>query len=362
MNDQAGFTRRAAILILAGIAVGGIILGAVLIAARVRRSTGEGLNAERRAELRERLDHDPRSIFIYDPVLSYRLKPDFRGIRHDSASDPHRTNSRGILGGKEINPDPTVRKVLFLGDSVVYGSRLPLEENFVSRLGEAADDSCQLLNAGVPGWSTHQELEFYRLYLADLPVDLVAIVFSLNDLLRFEWVWRDERSFQMSPELRGLGGLLQSRLTDLKLSRLRARFREDESLRPLTELNNTCLYAYLPAAWERYRKDIRPALEVLAVRRDIVLLAVPALPQLEALERGGDPEIVLYPQRRLQELSREAGIGYLDLLPAFQSAEGERNPELFLPGDTLHLSGEGHRRAAEWLQPRLLQPVTSDRN
>jgi len=354
MDDQSGYAKWAPGLLLAGLAGGLIVLGGLVIRERVRKASGIPLNEEQKAELRENLDHNPRSIFTYDPDLSYRLKPDFRGLRHDSSDELHLTNSRGLLGAEEVNPDPAVRKVIFLGDSVTYGSHLPFKKAFVSRMGEAADDSRQLLNAGCPGWSTHQELGFFRLYLSDLPIDEVVVVFTLNDLLRFEWVWRDERSFQMSPELRGLGGLVQSRLTDLKLSRLRSRFRADDTLRPLAALNNTCLYAYLPEAWERYREDIRPALEALIAKRSIILAAVPARPQLESLNRGGDPARVLFPQRRLEELARETGIGYLDLLPAFRAAEGDYDTGHFLTGDKLHLSPKGHRRVAERMRTELL--------
>ncbi len=108
--------------------------------------------------------------------------------------------------------DSSVRKILFLGDSVAYGEHVPYEDTFISRIARAAGPAYQLLNTGCPGWSTHQELEAYRKYFSDIPVEAVVIIFVLNDLLHFEWVWRDDHSFQMSAELRGLGGLAHSQL------------------------------------------------------------------------------------------------------------------------------------------------------
>jgi len=351
-----------AVIILSGLAGAGLFLGGRMIGDRIRGTAGAGLNEEQREELRGKLDNNPRSIFLYDPVISYRLKPGFRGLRHDSLADPHVTNSRGILGSEEVAPDFATRNLLFLGDSVAYGSHVPFPEIFTSRMGEEAGDDIRFFNAGCPGWSTHQELEFYRLHLSDLPFDRVVIVFCLNDLLRFEWVWRDERSFQMSAELRGLGGLIDSRLTDLRLKNLRAGFRRDPDLEPLAELNNTCLTAYLPGAWDRYQEEVAPALRELAEERKVILAPVPARPQLEAINRGGGPETVLFPQRKLEGLARELGVGYLDLLPAFRSGDGKYDPGLFLPGEkgVLHLSPEGHRRVAEWLRPRL-DPETRPR-
>lgn len=351
MAEYRKSLNRTVIVLLVALAGGGLFLGGRLIRDRVRKAAGVPLDEGRKEELRGELDHNPRSLFLYDPVISYRLKPSFRGLRHDSPADPHLTNSRGLLGEEEVDPDPAVRKLLFLGDSVAYGSHVSFEETFITRMGAAAAGTFQILNAGCPGWSTHQELEFYRLYLSDLPVEGIVIVFTLNDLLLFEWVWRDERSFQMSAELGGMGGLAQSRWTDWRLSGLRDGFREDAGRRPLAELNNTCLAAYLPGAWARYREEIGPALEKIAEGRAVVLAPVPARPQLEALNRGGDPETVLSPQRRLEELARKLEIEYLDLLPAFREEEGAGNDPLFL--DDLHLSPEGHRRLAEWLWPRL---------
>ncbi len=338
-------------------AAGVILTGWLLVRAMVRRAGGVPLDRRRTEELRRKLDNNPKSIFAFDPFISYRLKPSFRGRRHDSETDLHLTNSRGLLGEEEVNPDPTVKKILFLGDSVAYGSHVPFEDIFISRMAGAAGGGFQLLNAGCPGWSSHQELSFYRLYLFDLPIDAVVVVFTLNDLLRFEWVWRDEQSFQMSAELRGLGGLVQSRWTSRELGGLRRSFSAQENLRPLAGLNNTCLSAYLPGRWSRFAEEIGPGLRELAGSRKVILAAAPARPQLEALNAGGEPATVLYPQRMLKELARGTAIPFLDLLPAFRDPAGSYDTGLFLPGEPgiLHLSPEGHRRLAEWLWPKINQ-------
>ncbi len=357
MAEQRKYPRWLLIGLLAGLAGGALLLGGRLIRDRIQRAGGVPLDDRRREELREKLDYNPRSIFIYDPRISYRLKPRFRGIRHDSPGHLHLTDSRGILGGEEVDPDTAVGRILLLGDSVAYGSHVPFEEIFITRMDRDAGGAGRFLNASCPGWSTHQELGFYQDHLADLPLNLVVIVFTINDLLRFEWVWRDDQSFQMSAETRGLGGLAESRRTDWELGLLRNRFRSNPALQPLADLNNTCLHAYLDRSWSRFREDVEPALRALAEKRAVILAPVPARPQLESLNRGGDPEPVLFPQRKLEELAREWGIEYLDLLPAFQAADGSYDENLFLAGErgTLHLSAEGHRRLADWLQPRLLE-------
>jgi len=349
----------------------GILIGAVLITAgavffagwriwqKTIRTQGRPLDAAQREELKRKLDDNPKSIFIYDPITSYRLKPNFRGLRHDSEALPHVTNSSGILGEEEVNPDPGVTGILFLGDSVAYGEHVSHPETFISRMGEMSGPGFQLLNAGCPGWSTHQELLAYRNYFSRLPIDAVAIVFALNDLLRFEWVWRDGESFRMSAELRGLGGLAHSRFTSSALKKIRERFWERPELKPLAGLNNTCLNAYLPESWEEFFRRNGPALKKIASEKILLFISVPARPQLEALNAGGDADVVLFPQRQLEEFCRKNRIVYIDSLEAFEKEGGGYDTSLFFGGGIglLHLSPRGHEAAADFLWPRIESSV-----
>src|SRR5207249_294185 len=110
----------------------------------------------------------------------------YKGFRWESWDFPHATNSRGLLGSAEIDPAPAVGKVVFLGDSVTYGDAVPFENVFVSLMQGLAGPEWQLLNAGTPGWSTHQELRYFDRYLWDVNWRAVVIVFCLNDLVKFE--------------------------------------------------------------------------------------------------------------------------------------------------------------------------------
>ncbi len=345
----------------------GLVLGASAVVIFVgRRSwedftgkTGRPLDEEGREELKKELAESSRSIFIFDPLTSYRLKPSFRGLRHDSETMVHVTNSAGFLGEREVDPNPAVKKVLFLGDSVAYGSHVSYPSVFISVMEGLAGKEYQLLNAGCPGWSTHQELVAYRQYFSSLPVEAVVVIFALNDLLRFEWVWRDDRSFQMSAELIGIGGILDSWRTTRALREVRDRFEKDPGLSPLAALNNTCLSAYLPGRWDEFSRRNLPLLEEMAGDKRVVVVAVPARAQLEALNSSAPEDAVLYPQDRLRELSLKSGAAFIDLLPAFEEGDGPYDTALYLVGeDGLHLSIRGHRRIAEYLWPKLAAAIT----
>ena len=350
MKDRSKWFFLIILVVLVG---GGIITAGILIWERAQRTGGVSLDKDKEDILKRRLEEDPNSIFIFDSFASYRLKPSFKGLRHDSNTLPHSTNSLGILGEEEINPDPSVRKILFLGDSVTYGEHVPYEDVFISRMAAPAGDGYQLLNAGCPGWSTHQELESYRQHFSNLPIDTVVIIFTLNDLLRFEWVWRNDNSFQMSAELRGLGGLANSKLTSRALKEVRDRFWNTPELRPLANLNNTCLNSYLPAKWVDWCNRIQPIINEIAEKKHLIMVAVPARPQLEALNLGGDPDTVLLPQRQLELFCSGNGIKYVNIVEAFKKEGGGYETNLFLHEEygILHFSSEGHDRVAEYLSP-----------
>ncbi len=90
MAEQRKYRRWLLFVLLAGLAGGGILLGERLIRERIRRAGGVPLDERRQEELREKLDYNPRSIFIFDPRVSYRLKPRFRGILHLSGEGHRR--------------------------------------------------------------------------------------------------------------------------------------------------------------------------------------------------------------------------------------------------------------------------------
>ena len=306
-----------------------------------------------RQRLSQALDANPKSIFAYDPVLSYRLKPSFRGWRHDQEGMEHQTNSLGLLGKEE--PDPERERWLFLGDSVLYGEHVPAEKIFSALLAQNLGKNVQVLNAGCPGWSTHQELSFFRNHLSGLNPALTVVVFCLNDLLRFEWVWRDGESFRISEEVGGLGGLLASHCRSLELILLRRWLRSNAGLEALADLNNTCLTAWLSSNWSSFSKRTVPLLNSLP--EPVIFLAVPARAQIEAFRDGGNPEIILTPQHKLAEFCRDHNLGFIDAREAFRDGEAWRT-DFYLRGERgeLHLSPAGHRALARFLNDILPRP------
>ncbi len=120
--------------------------------------------------------------FEADPYLKWVLSP---GV---SMGEGERINAQGMRDLPLNAQKPAgQRRFLVLGDSSVFGAGVRLEETFVQRLEAslnpaglaAAERSIQVLNGGVPGYSTYQCLERLRRSLS-LGLDGV-ILYNISD-------------------------------------------------------------------------------------------------------------------------------------------------------------------------------------
>jgi hypothetical protein len=76
------------LLIPFGLAIGCLLtIGGLALWIAIRPSV-RPIAASDQPKLRQQLDYNPNALFLYDEDVSYRFKPNFRGIRHDSPSFP----------------------------------------------------------------------------------------------------------------------------------------------------------------------------------------------------------------------------------------------------------------------------------
>jgi len=121
---------------------------------------------------------------VYDPELGWRLAPSretvFKGA-HFTVRVSH--NADGLRDRPYPRErEPGRRRVLVLGDSFVWCWGVEQERCFTERL-EAALGDTDVINAGVPGYSTAQELLFYEREGRRYRPDLVLLVFVPNDVV-----------------------------------------------------------------------------------------------------------------------------------------------------------------------------------
>jgi len=120
----------------------------------------------------------------YDPRYGWSHIPGVRGtFQSDGVGAQVVINAKGFRG-----PDipygrrPDRRRVLFLGDSYTWGFGVGLGDMFTTRL-EQQVPGLEVVNLGVSGYSTDQELLLYQDEGRKYQADLVVIVVAYNDVL-----------------------------------------------------------------------------------------------------------------------------------------------------------------------------------
>jgi lysophospholipase L1-like esterase len=123
------------------------------------------------------------TFWRYDPVYGWSHLPGasgrFASVGFDVAV---RINAKGFRG-REIPyaRNGTARRILILGDSHVWGFGVEEEETF-GRVLERKLPDAEVVNLGVSGYSTDQELLLYEKDGVHYSADVIMLVVSHNDL------------------------------------------------------------------------------------------------------------------------------------------------------------------------------------
>lgn len=272
------------------------------------------------------------------------LTPDLDSVERTLHNRPYwlKTNSAGLRDVDEVSDDPNAFRILALGDSFTYGYYVHNEEAWPSRLEETLNQRLesrfQVFNAGVPGFTIVDELDYLREKGMALHPDLVVIGFYTNDVFDFypqirEYFARpvilQQAVSPQPPENNFISWLSQNSALYNGIARLRASFSEQEiedevnrvtpTIPGLQELYRDMLFLNpdkpeYQEEWESYDSYFRGTVEFLSEQGiPVVLMAFPDLAQMPL--EGGLPD---YPQRFLTDLTEETETSYLNLLPVFR--------------------------------------------
>lgn len=126
-------------------------------------------------------------IFIADPFLFWRLKPNANADLDPNSPATHRINSTGFRDN-EFNKQkaPNEFRIITMGDSCTFGDGVAdwetfanvLEKNLTSAI---SDRKVTVINAGVPGYTTYQLLTYLEDDILSLKPDVVTVYVGLND-------------------------------------------------------------------------------------------------------------------------------------------------------------------------------------
>ncbi|GIS59464.1 MAG: hypothetical protein CM1200mP2_16890 [Planctomycetaceae bacterium] len=128
----------------------------------------------------------PESVIERDELIGVRFKRSLDPQRYDAESDrvvPLKTNTQGFRDEEWTRDKPPgIRRVAVFGDSFIAANALPREQILVSRLERLLNRSKgprhQVMNFGVGGSSTGQQLVAYRKLALEYDPDLVIVCFG----------------------------------------------------------------------------------------------------------------------------------------------------------------------------------------
>ena len=285
-------------------------------------------------------------------MLGWVLRP---GQQAYTQNVPVRINEAGLRDDEPLGaakPSGELR-LLVLGDSVTFGNGVATPDTYpevLERLLRERGLAVRALNAGVQGYSVHQEADFLRERGLGLEPDALLVGFYENDV-----TIRTPIGSETARAMIGAGGHLLPRPLVYGLKRLRSLVFVSYLLRearwrwfpPEADYHSRDLFQDQPSpASERSWRDVRDSLAAIAAAArgrgiEPVLAVFPHPSQLEPslLERTY--------QGRVLAIAGEIGMTAVDLLPAFRAAAA-RGEVPFIAFDG-HPSAAGHRAAAEAL-------------
>jgi lysophospholipase L1-like esterase len=291
-----------------------------------------------------------RSSTRFSETKGYELIPNRKNI------NSHGLRDREISIEKPIN----TFRILVLGDSYTYGHRVTSEGTYVKQLEAMLNQKLghrgiryEVLNAGVPGYNTRQELihlqEVGLLYQPDAIIlgftmtDAELGFFDLKDMdgqlwmIRFkEWIKNHFVLYDfVRKHLKRLVNRIESARHNVKV--------RGADFRPLQE----AAAGRTNAGWERCRESLAKFSAIASDRRIPLLLVIyPPLRQLDGA----------YPLRASHALIAETGTKYgmvvVDLLPHFI---GRKPAALWVSSKDHHPNAFAHAIAAKAIYESLLE-------
>jgi len=265
------------------------------------------------------------------------------------------TNSLGLRNRELAAKKPEVFRVLFLGDSLLWigdtsDGRLHtqvIEENLNRAM--PTPHRVEVINAGVPGYTTYQEAEFLKAYGLAMKPDLVVVCFVLNDVYpRYLHRPSREEMFPFDPAAR-LHRFDGTRFPGRLFARSYLAHEAAYSFEIVRQFfgfapsfsfqhRDDFYLAWKSHGWAESAKLLEAMQHVLhPTGAPLALVVFPIRDQLEARNLDRDRDYVLSPQRRLRTLCEQRKIPYHDLTEALLAGGG---PRLF--ADHVHLTARGN--------------------
>jgi len=270
---------------------------------------------------------DPQEYYVHHPRLVHQLKPNQNTFTHFFTVT---TNSFGLRDREfPMVPKPGIFRILCLGDSLTFGNGVKTQDTYPkqleSMLNVDGEQKYDVINTGVPGFDTWQEVTYLREYGWRFKPSLVIIGFYSNDIVpRPERIPQivNESGFKKKQGVQGFFSykvihlLKRSRLLLLlrdRYQKLVNRISPPPGYRHKLSLLNGTVDTFIERGWKEVESSLKEMLELGKKHGfSLVLVQFPMPDQL----------LKHYPyasyQRKLKAIAHRHNVDFIDLLPAFR--------------------------------------------
>ena len=171
-----------------GLTLGGLLMGVIIGEVGLRVASIEGFQ-----KIGDFVDSAPTGFHTSDRDLGWKLKPGASGEWKGEGASFVRVNSEGLRDREHTKAKPpNTLRVAVLGDSFTEAIHVPVEQTFWSKLERKLGNcdavkgrkNVEVLNFGVQGYGTAQQLIMLRKKVWDYNPDIVVLAFFIgNDVI-----------------------------------------------------------------------------------------------------------------------------------------------------------------------------------
>jgi hypothetical protein len=346
-----------------GLTLSGLFMGVVIGEIGLRAAKIEGY-----PKIGDLADSAPTHFHTADPNLGWKLKPGVSGEWNEEGASFVQVNSEGLRDREHTKAKPpNTLRVAVLGDSFTEAIHVPVEQTFWSKLERKLGNcpavkgrkNVEVINFGVQGYGTAQELMMLRKKVWDYSPDIVILAFfNGNDVInnspkleydRYRPFFAYDASGKLVPDMsfRNLapidrnerGVSFVDRMPSLLVNNSRIlqvikKVDLDRKKRELSEdftkLNTQNFKEPQDAAWQEAWRVTEGLIvtirnEVVQKNADFLLVTIgdPMQVRPEAQTRKdfmtkNNIQDLFYPDRRLEKLGAREGFRVLNLSEQFQ--------------------------------------------
>jgi lysophospholipase L1-like esterase len=286
-------------------------------------------------------------------ILSHMTEKD-RTLRWRFSPEENR-NSLGLRNKEIFLKEKNTYRILYLGDSLVWSGDTSAGKLYTevieSNLNNVFDGSwkVEVINAGIPGYTTYQELEFLKIYGLDMEPDMVILGFVFNDLFYKYLSKPSEKSILgREPKIQlhrfnidKFPGKLfsHSYVAHRAFYSLEILFKKISGKPHFPFEHRTDFYlAWKDFGWRNTKILLREMKSLLEARKvEFRIVIYPVSDQTDPAYLEIDRNYVLYPQKMIKSICQDLQISFLDLT---EYLEREGGQGLFK--DYLHMNKQGN--------------------